>query len=155
MPEQLAGAAPAGRDVPFSVSAWPGETFHGKVSRVSGTVDTHTRTMAVELDVNSGGKLAPGMYGDVAWPVLRRSPSLFVPQGAIVQTTARTYVIRVRDGKAQLVNVTRGVAGPDLAEIFGSLAAGDTVLKRGVDDVTDGDAIVLRPPPAPTKSPIK
>ena len=122
VPEQLAGVAPAGRDVPFTVSAWPGETFHGRVSRVSGTVDTHTRTMAVELDVTAGGKLAPGMYGDVSWPVSRRTPSLFVPPGALVQTTARTYVIRVRGGRAQLVNVT-----------------------RGVDDVADGDAVVLRP----------
>jgi RND family efflux transporter MFP subunit len=155
VPEQLAGSAPSGHDIPFTVAAWPGETFHGHVSRVSGTVDTHTRTMAVELDVASGGKLAPGMYGDVAWPVSRRSPSLFVPAGAIVQTTARTYVIRVRGGKAQLVNVTRGVAGTDLAEIFGALAAGDSVLKRGVDDVAEGDAVTLRPPAVPAKSAAK
>jgi membrane fusion protein (multidrug efflux system) len=153
VPEQLAGVAPAGRDVPFTVSAWPGETFRGHVSRVSGTVDPRTRTMAVELDVVSGGKLTPGMYGDVAWPVTRRSPSLFVPPGAIVQTTARAYVIRVRGGRAQLVNVARGVAGTDLAEIFGSLAPGDTVLKRGVDDVADGDSVIVRPPMAPARPP--
>jgi RND family efflux transporter MFP subunit len=151
VPEQLAGVAQAGHEVPFTVSAWPGETFRGRVSRISGTVDPRTRTMAVELDVGSGGKLSPGMYGDVAWPVSRRSPSLFVPPGAIVQTTARTYVIRVHGGRAQLVDVTRGVAGADLAEVFGALAAGDTVLKRGVDDVAVGDSIVLRPPATPAK----
>ena len=146
VPEQLAGVAPSGREVPFTVSAWPGETFHGRVSRNSGSVDARTRTMAVELDVQAGGKLAPGMYGDVAWPVGRRTPSLFVPPGAIVQTTARTYVIRVRGGKAQLVSVSRGVAGADLAEVFGALAPGDTVLKRGVEDVAEGDAVTLRAP---------
>ena len=155
VPEQLAGVAPAGHDVPFTVSAWPGETFRGHVSRVSGTVDTHTRTMAVELDVTSGGKLTPGMYCDVAWPVSRRSPSLFVPPGAIVQTTARSYVIRVRGGRAELVTVSRGVAGTDLAEVFGPLAAGDTVLKRGMDDVAEGDAVVLRPQAAQTKAAAK
>ena len=153
VPEQLTGVAQSGREISFTVSAWPGETFRGKVSRVSGTVDPKTRTMAIELDVASGGKLTPGMYSDVAWPISRREPSLFVPSGAIVQTTARTYVIRVRGGKAQLVNVSRGVTGTDLTEVFGSLAPGDTVLKRGADDVAEGDAVTLRAPVA--KAPVK
>jgi membrane fusion protein (multidrug efflux system) len=146
VPEQDAGVAPLGREVGFTVSAFPGQTFHGRVARVAGTVDQNTRTMPIELDVTSEGKLAPGMYGDVAWPVSRRTPSLFVPPGAIVQTTARTYVIRVRGGKAQLVTVSRGVAATDLAEVFGALTPGDTLLKRGVEDVVDGDAIALRLP---------
>jgi membrane fusion protein (multidrug efflux system) len=149
VPEQLAGVTPVGRDVAFTVSAWPGQIFRGRVARVAGSVDARTRTMPVELDVASEGKLAPGMYGDVAWPVSRRTPSLFVPPAAIVQTTARTYVIRVRGGKAQLVNVTRGVSATDLAEVFGALAAGDTLLRRGVEDVADGDAVTLRLPPPP------
>lgn len=154
VPEQLAGVAPVGKDVGFTVSAFPGQAFHGRVARVAGSVDARTRTMPAELDVTSGGKLAPGMYADVAWPVSRRTPSLFVPPGAIVQTTARTYVIRVRGGTAQLVTVTRGVAGADLAEVFGTLAPGDTLLRRGVEDAADGDAIMLRPPQSstPTRS---
>ncbi|MFI5312331.1 MAG: efflux RND transporter periplasmic adaptor subunit [Gemmatimonadales bacterium] len=146
VPEQLAGVAPVGREIGFTVSAFPGQAFHGRVARVAGSVDARTRTMPVELDVMAEGKLAPGMYGDVAWPVSRRTPSLFVPAGAIVQTTARTYVIRVHGGAAQLVNVTRGVASADLAEVFGALAKGDTLLRRGVEDVADGDPVVLRPP---------
>lgn len=145
VPEQDVGVAPLGHEVTFSVSAFPGQTFRGRVTRIAGTVDKSTRTMPMELDVASEGKLAPGMYGDVAWPVARRTASLFVPPAAIVQTTARTYVIRVRGGKAQLVTVTRGVAATDLSEVFGALAAGDTLLRRGVEDVADGDPVSLRP----------
>jgi RND family efflux transporter MFP subunit len=147
VPEQAAGVTPIGLSVAFSVSAWPGEVFHGRVARASGAVETRTRTMPIELDVASGGKLAPGMYADVAWPVSRRTPSLFVPPTAIVQTTARTYVIRVRAGRAELVNVTRGVSAPERTEVFGALAAGDTVLRRGVDDVADGDSVSVRARP--------
>jgi hypothetical protein len=53
------------------------------------------------------------------------------------------------------VTVSRGVAGTDLAEVFGPLAAGDTVLKRGMDDVAEGDAVVLRPQAAQTKAAAK
>ena len=39
-----------------------------------------TRTMAVELDVeNRDGRLAPGTFCQVRWPVSRPAPSLFVP----------------------------------------------------------------------------
>jgi RND family efflux transporter MFP subunit len=146
VPEQAAGVAPVGRDVMFTVSAWPGQAFHGRVARVAGSVDPRTRTMPTELDVAAGGKLAPGMYADVAWPVTRRTRSLFVPPASIVQTTARTYVIRVHAGRAQLVDIMRGVSTPDRVEVFGALAPGDTLLRRGVDDVLDGDKIALQPP---------
>jgi RND family efflux transporter MFP subunit len=143
VPEQMAGSIQRGKDVGFVVTAWPGRTFHGRVARVAGALDPRTRTMPVELDVVAGNALSPGMYADVAWPASRSTPSLFVPPTAIVQTTARTYVIRVRGGKADLVNVTRGVSTPTLVEVFGSLTPGDTLMRRGADDVAAGDAVVL------------
>jgi RND family efflux transporter MFP subunit len=152
VPEQMTAGVQHGREVGFAVTAWPGRTFHGRVSRVAGALDSRTRTMPVELDVVAGNALAPGMYADVAWPASRTSPSLFVPPSAIVQTTARTYVIRVRGGKADLVNVTRGVSTPALVEVFGALAAGDTVMRRGADDISAGDAVVVTAA-APSRSP--
>jgi RND family efflux transporter MFP subunit len=143
VPEQMAGGIQRGKDVGFIVTAWPGRTFHGRVARVAGALDPRTRTMPVELDVAAGNALSPGMYADVAWPASRTTPSLFVPPTAIVQTTARTYVIRVRGGKADLVNVARGVSTPTLVEVFGALAPGDTVMRRGVDDIVAGDAVAL------------
>ena len=41
----------------------------------------------------------PGAYAEVDWPLRRPAPTLFVPPTAIVQTTERTFVDRVRDGK--------------------------------------------------------
>jgi hypothetical protein len=42
---------------------------------------------------------------------------------------------------ADLVNVTRGVSTPTLVEVFGTLVAGDTVMRRGAEDVVAGDVI--------------
>jgi hypothetical protein len=55
-------------------------------------------------------------------------------------------VVRVRDGKAELVDVRRGVATPDLIEVFGALSAGDLVLKRGTEDVPQGSALDIQTP---------
>lgn len=37
---------------------------------------------------------------------------------SVVVTTERTFVIRVREGKAEWVNVTRGAPVGDLVEVF-------------------------------------
>ena len=48
----------------------PDRRFSGKVARIAQAVDVSTRTMAVELDVaNSDGRLAPGTFCQVRWPV--------------------------------------------------------------------------------------
>jgi len=87
---------------------------------------------------------APGAYAEVLWPVHREAPSLFVPPSAIATTTERTFVDRVRDGKIEQVTVGRGVPMGDLVEVFGDLAAGDQVMKRGSEVMAPGTAVAAR-----------
>ncbi|MDF3129445.1 efflux RND transporter periplasmic adaptor subunit [Kiritimatiellaeota bacterium B1221] len=52
-----------GQDVAFSVEAFPGESFHGRISFIHPEVDQKTRTVAVRVNVpNPEGKLKPGMF---------------------------------------------------------------------------------------------
>jgi membrane fusion protein, multidrug efflux system len=138
---QVAGVA-RGNTVSFAVPAYPGQTFRGTVARVSQTLDTRTRSMAVELDVNNpGGQLSPGMYADVDWPVRMTRNSLLVPASSIVTTTERVFVIRVNNGKAEWVNVTRGTNMNGLVEVFGKLQVGDQVVERASDELREGTTI--------------
>jgi len=73
-------------------------------------VDVKTRTMAVELDVaNHDGRLAPGTFCQVRWPVRRPAPSLFVLSGSVASTTGRTFVVRVRNGRTEWIDVKTGL----------------------------------------------
>src|SRR5207247_3551590 len=84
VPEALVGAIVKGARVPFSVPAYPGQTFYGVVSLMARDLDDKTRTMPVELDVrNPDSRLGPGMYPEVRWPVKRPGASLLVPPAAI------------------------------------------------------------------------
>ncbi len=142
VPEVEVGSIASGERVSFTVPAFPGETFHGTIRRISHSMDAKTRTMPVELDVaNPSGRLAPGMFPELAWPVRRPKPSLFVPPSAIVTTTERTFVIRARGGKAEWVNVRRGAPSGDLMEVFGALGAGDEVVRRATDELRSGAAV--------------
>jgi RND family efflux transporter MFP subunit len=140
VPENDVGGIAEGTSGEFSVQAWPGKRFSGTVRRISHAIDQKTRTMPVELDVDNGdGKLASGMYAEVRWPIVRTAPSLLVPASAVVQTTERTYVDRVRDdGTLEQVPVRRGATVGDRLEVVGQLAAGDMVLKRGSEELPSG-----------------
>jgi RND family efflux transporter MFP subunit len=145
VPEAYIQSIVAGRKVTFSVPAYPGETFTGTVARPARAVDPETRTMPVELDVaNASAKLAPGMYAEIAWPVHRGSESLFVPPSAIKSTTERIFVIRVREGKAEWVDVRRGMTEGNLVEAFGDLQAGDQLVLRASDEIRPGTPIQPR-----------
>jgi membrane fusion protein (multidrug efflux system) len=146
VPEALVGAMVKGARVAFTVPAYPGETFYGVLNLMAHDLDEKTRTMAVELDVkNADVRLGAGMYPEVQWPVRRPQPSLLVPPTSIVTTTERMFVIRVNNGVAQWVNVGRGARVGDLIEVFGALKEGDTIVRRGTDEIRDGSKVNVAP----------
>jgi len=145
VPETNVGGIAQGDRVNFSVPAFPGQTFIGEVQRISQSLDVRTRTMPVELDVpNSPPHLSPGMYAEVVWPVRRKESSLFVPPSAIATTTERVFVIRIRNGNTEWVDVKRGVTMGDLIEVFGLLDPGDEVAVRGTDELREGMQVIFR-----------
>ncbi len=145
LPERDVASIEPGTEVSFTVPAFPGETFKGVVQRIAHALDVKTRTMPVELDVaNPSGRLAPGMYAEVAWPARRPQPSLFVPSSAVVTTTERTFVIRIQSGEVEWVDVKRGAAMDDMVEVFGNLKQGDQVAVRGTDELRAGTHVVAK-----------
>ena len=139
VPEAYAAGVTEGASVPFTVPAYPGRTFRGVIARIAHSVDVKTRTMAVELDVpNADRRLVPGSFCQIQWRVQRLEPSLFVPNGSLAATTDRTFVVRVRNGKSEWVDVKTGLAAGRLVEVFGDLREGDDVAVRGTDEVHAG-----------------
>jgi len=145
IPEAYATEMKSGTLIPFSVAAYPGQSFAGKVARIAQSVDVSTRTMATELDVtNSDGRLAPGTFCQVRWPIRRAGPSLFVPSASVAATTDRTFVIRVRGGKTEWVDVRMGLTSGPLVEVFGDLRPGDEIARRGTDELRPGTEVKIR-----------
>jgi RND family efflux transporter MFP subunit len=142
VPEAYTAGLRAGGAVTFTVPAYPSQMFSGTVARVADAIDVKTRTMAVELDVvNRDGRLAPGTFCQVQWPVRRPTPSLLVPSGSVGSTTDRIFVVRVRNGKTEWVDVRTGLASGPFVEVFGDLHVGDTVAARGTDEIRPGTEV--------------
>jgi RND family efflux transporter MFP subunit len=145
VPESEVASVRNGMRVDFHVPAFPGRTFTGRVARIDRSLDAKTRTMPVELDVsNPRNQLSPGMFPEIVWPGGGAGQSLLVPPTAVVTTTERTFVIRVRDGRAEWVNVRRGKPAGDMVEVLGPLVPGDVVVRRASDEIREGARLAVR-----------
>jgi membrane fusion protein (multidrug efflux system) len=152
VPEAEVASVRTGINVTFTVPAYPGEMFNGVIARIGNSVDPRTRTMPIELDVNNPARrLSPGMFPQVNWPSTRLRPSLLVPPSAVATTTERSFVIRIRDGVAEWVDVKRGASinqqGTDLVEIFGDLTPGEQIAVRGTDELRAGTRVQVKAAP--------
>ena len=74
-----------GNSARVEVDAFPGESFMGRIARVSPVLDPATRTAAIEVEIaNDQYRLKPGMYARVGIITETHPNALVVPANAIV-----------------------------------------------------------------------
>jgi membrane fusion protein, multidrug efflux system len=145
VPEAYVAGVREGQQATFSVPAYPGRTFSAPIARISHDINKETRTMQVELDFHNGdAQVTPGTFANVEWPIQRAYPTLFVPATAITTDLQRTFVIRVRQGKAEWVDVKSGVTVNGKTEVFGDLRPGDLLVRNATDSVRSGASVEAR-----------
>jgi RND family efflux transporter MFP subunit len=142
VPESLAAFVHTGDTASVHVQAL-GETFPGKITRSAGELDPSTRTMQVEIDVpNTGNKLSPGMYADVALNIQRTGDSLVVPIQAVDQTSTQPFVMLVdAANKVEKRAVRIGVSTANRVEILSGVNAGDKVIVANLSTFQPGESV--------------
>jgi membrane fusion protein (multidrug efflux system) len=145
VPEAYVAGVQEGQPVTFSVPSYPGRTYRAPIARISHDINQNTRTMQVELDFhNPETQITPGTLANVNWPIRRSYATLFVPSSAVTTDLQRTFVIRVRQGKAEWVDVKTGVTVNGKTEIFGELQLGDIVVANGTDSLRSGTSVSVQ-----------
>jgi membrane fusion protein (multidrug efflux system) len=139
IPEDYVDKVDLKQPVTFTFNAMPGQQETARISRSANALGS-MRSEAIEIDVaNKNGQLKPGMYAEVKIPMLSGAKSLQVPNNAIIRSTEREYVIAVRNGKANLVDIKEGLVSTDSTEVFGNLKADDKVVLHASDEIRQGD----------------
>src|SRR5262249_28306488 len=142
VPELEVAGIKLGNKLAFSVPAYPGRMFEGTVARIGHALDVETRTMPVELDVeNRKEELEPGMYATVHWDNVRPFSSLFVPTSAVGVNLEKTFVVRVKGGLADPVNVKTGKTMDGKIEVVGPIQSGDLVALKASEDLKTGKKV--------------
>jgi HlyD family secretion protein len=126
------------------VDAYPGESFMGRIARLSPVLDPATRTAPIEVEIpNDQYRLKPGMYARVGIITESHRDALVVPTNALVDVGGTRGVYLSVNNLAAFHPVKIGIEGNERTEILDGLADGDRVVTTGAAGLRNGDPIVL------------
>jgi membrane fusion protein (multidrug efflux system) len=143
VPSERIGDVRIGSEVTFQVRGYPGQTFTGKIVRISPAADPATRQVPIFVSIpNTSGRLIAGLFAE-GRVNSQAKHALVLPVGAIDMTGPSPAVTRVRNGKAERVTVELGLRDPETerVEILSGLNEGDMVLTGGSRGVTPGTPV--------------
>ena len=128
--EQDLAAVRLGTPAALSVTYLSGEKWTGTVTWIAPMVEEKTRTVKVRIEVdNSGERLKPEMFADVALRVAAAERSVVVPEGALIRSGERNLVfVDDGDGHFSPREVEVGRKGAVGVEIKHGLAQGERVV---------------------------
>jgi RND family efflux transporter MFP subunit len=143
IPERAVAGVRAGESVGVQVSSLH-RTFPGKIVRLSGQIDTQTRTMHVEVDVpNPKYELVPGMYASVEIPLQKAMSVLALPiQSVQVAGEGRgsVYVVN-KENRIEKRDVTLGLQTAAFIEITSGLQENELALFGEVGQYKPGQLV--------------
>jgi RND family efflux transporter MFP subunit len=137
-----------GSPVLFSVSGYPDRSFTGKITRVNPVADPTTGQVRVVVSVpNSGNSLVGGLFAEGRVASERRN-ALVAPTGAVDVTGVKPFVIRLKDGKVERVEVDLGLRDEESerVEIKSGLVKGDTLLTGAARGISPGTPVRVSTP---------
>ncbi len=138
VPESSAPYLNLGDTISFNVRALPEKSFQATISRKSGALDLKLRSEKIEADfMNVNKELKPFMVAEAKVPLQNSESTFFVPRSAVVESNMGMYVIKNDNGKARFVMIKKGRMMNDLVEIFGALAEGDKIIKKGSEEIVE------------------
>jgi RND family efflux transporter MFP subunit len=139
VPQEDVFSVKNGAPATVTVPQLPGRVFQGVVARNAGALDTTTRTLLTEVDVqNQNGTLSAGLYGIVHFDEKRDTPVVIVPSEAVIFNKDGLNVAVVDDGRAELRHLT--VLHDDGAqlEVRAGLKPGDRIILNPPADMVPG-----------------
>lgn len=142
VPEDYVGIVHDGEPVSVTVPALA-RTFPGKVTRFADRVQSSTRTMTAEVDLNNTKlDLIPGMYAQVQLSLADAPNAIAVPVGALDSTggTTRVYTVDATD-TVHIRAVATGIQSPQFVQVKSGIQPGETVIVGSHSGLQEGERV--------------
>ncbi len=128
VPEKVAGWIAVDQTVTVTVEAYPGRRFTGKISRMSPSLDTETRTLELEvLLTNEEGLLKPGFFARATIASGQVESVLTVPHDAVRYVFGVYKIFTVEGQTLKELEVKLGERSGDEVEIVDGLKDGQRI----------------------------
>jgi RND family efflux transporter MFP subunit len=147
--EQLAQIR-IGVPVTFTVSGYPGRQFVGRITRINPTADPTTRQVRIYVSIpNAGRALVGGLFATGRLSTATKM-GLVVPASAVDVRGSAPFVMRLRQGKVEKVQIQTGLTdkSSESIEVLSGLQAGDTLLLGAAQGITPGTLVRVSTPVA-------
>ncbi|WP_142850001.1 efflux RND transporter periplasmic adaptor subunit [Telmatospirillum sp. J64-1] len=132
IPEVHLGALAVGQPLTVTGDAYPGREFSGSIYAIDPQIDQAGRNVVVRAVLpNEDHALRPGLFVRLTLAVDEVLDAISVPEQAVVPQGNASMVIRVVEGRAQMVPVTLGRRGNGMVQVLEGLAPGDVVVTAG------------------------
>jgi RND family efflux transporter MFP subunit len=144
VPEVYSRAARSGAPATLRLDEFPDLAFHGTLVRNANSIDSASRTLLVEVDVdNPTGQLLPGAYVFVHLKLPDDSRSVTIPSNTLIFRKEGLQVGLVRNGKTELVPVKISRDYGNSVEIVSGLQQTDAVIVDPSDSLVAGMSVRL------------
>ncbi len=144
-PESYAADVQKELPVEFTVDAYPGEKFSGKVYLISPQVNATTRSFAFgALVPNEERRLKAGTFARGELIIRRGVPAIMIPLESAVGLSGVTRVFVVEGNVAKSRPVKLGRVKDGRQEVLSGLKAGELVVTSGQTKLSEGKTVVIR-----------
>jgi RND family efflux transporter MFP subunit len=146
IPERYASRIHTGMTIWFSIDAFPGETFSGKIGYVGAAVNVDNRTIPAEVYFqNSGSRLKPHMIARVTLQLSLGIKAVAIPQDYIqLVDIGRSVVYVAKNGRALERVVKPGGTNGRQIQILEGLAEGDELIVAGYQNLANDQPISIQ-----------
>jgi RND family efflux transporter MFP subunit len=151
VPQIFSSNVKRGSKIDLTFPEYPGKTFEGTLVRTADSLDSASRTLLVEIDVdNRKGELLPGSLAQVRFKTTSVAPTFVVPVSALIFRRAGTQVgVVTGDNTAHLAPVIIGQDDGASVQIVSGLNANDRVIQDPPDSLIEGERISPQTPDQP------
>ena len=141
--ERQANDIKAGTKISFNVEN-DLNTYEAPVYAVESKLDEKTLSLkARALYSNPGGKLKPGRSANIEIQLSEIKNAIVIPAIASIAEMGRDIVYVYKSGKAQQVEIKKGMRTSSSLQVIDGLQSGDTLIISGVMQLRDGMEVVI------------
>jgi RND family efflux transporter MFP subunit len=146
VPERECGLVRRGQPAELRFEEFPGQVFHGVVTRYASALDLATRTMMTEIDIdNPSHKLYPRMYAHVTLELVRHPNAIELPTRAVQDLGSDSpFVYVVRHGRLSERPVKTGFDDGTNVEITSGLTGQELVVRDANPTMRGGEAVKFK-----------
>jgi RND family efflux transporter MFP subunit len=124
--------------------AFPDKTFTGKVSYIASKGDD-SHNYPVEVIISNNGKLKAGTFANVTVGIPGKGSALSIPREALLGSSKNAKVYVVKDGKAQIRDITVTGGNEKVLFVANGLAKGEQIVTAGQINLIDGMTVNIAP----------